>query len=70
MLNNKASGDWNLFKGKVKEKWGKLTHDELDIIEGTREQLRGKLQEHYGYSYDEAKKEVLEWEGSNPYPWK
>ncbi|HEK2077296.1 TPA: CsbD family protein, partial [Proteus mirabilis] len=48
MLNNKASGDWNLFKGKVKEKWGKLTHDELDIIEGTREQLIGKLQEHYG----------------------
>ncbi|WP_425288182.1 hypothetical protein [Proteus mirabilis] len=45
----------------MKEKWLKVTHDELVIIEGTREQLIGKLQENYGYSYDEAKKEVLEW---------
>lgn len=70
MLDNKIAGDWKQFKGKVKEKWGKLTHDELDVIEGKREQLIGKLQEHYNYSYEDAKKEVLKWEGENPYPWK
>jgi uncharacterized protein YjbJ (UPF0337 family) len=36
-------------KGKVKEKWGKLTDNELDVIAGKKDQLVGKLQERYGY---------------------
>lgn len=54
---------------KSKRKMGKITHDELDVIEGTREQLIGKLQEHYDYSYEEAKRSFRV-EGQNPYPWK
>ena len=41
-------GDWKQFKGHVKEQWGKLTDDNLDQIEGKRDQLTGKIQEAYG----------------------
>ena len=45
-----TKGNWNQFKGKVKEQWGRLTDDELDVIAGKRDQLTGKLQERYGVS--------------------
>ena len=56
-----VKGDWKQFSGKVKEKWGKLTDDDLTIIDGKREQLEGKLQERYGHTKDQAKKEVDDW---------
>ena len=56
-----ATGDWKQFSGKVKEKWGKLTDDDLTVINGKREQLEGKLQERYGYAKDQAKKEIDDW---------
>jgi uncharacterized protein YjbJ (UPF0337 family) len=48
-------------KGKVKEKWGKLTEDDLTAINGRRDQLEGKIQERYGYAKDQARKEVDDW---------
>lgn len=51
-------GNWNQFKGKAKVQWGKLTDDELDQIEGNRDQLIGRLQERYGYARDQAEREV------------
>ncbi len=56
-----VTGDWKQFSGKVKEKWGKLTDDDLTIINGKREQLEGKLQERYGYAKEQARKEVDDW---------
>ena len=56
-----AKGDWKQFSGKIKEKWGKLTDDDLTTINGQREQLEGKLQERYGYAKEQAKKEVDTW---------
>jgi uncharacterized protein YjbJ (UPF0337 family) len=38
---NRVEGNWKQFKGKAKEKWGKLTDDDLNVIEGRREQLEG-----------------------------
>lgn len=55
---DQIEGNWKQFTGKLKEKWGDLTDDELDQIAGNREQLEGKLQEKYGKSKEEAKKEV------------
>ena len=52
-------------KGKVKEQWGKLTDDEIDQINGNREQLEGKLQERYGYQKDQAKKAIDDWSSSH-----
>jgi uncharacterized protein YjbJ (UPF0337 family) len=51
-------------KGKVKEHWGKLTDDNLDVIAGNQDQLEGRLQQRYGYAKDQAKKEVNDWYGS------
>ncbi len=49
-------------KGKGKEKWGKLTNDDLDVIQGKMDPLLGKIQERYGIAQDEAEKQVREWE--------
>ncbi len=51
-------GSWKEFKGKVKEQWGKLTNDDLDVINGKREALVGKVQKLYGYTRDRAEREV------------
>ena len=42
---NRVEGNWKQMKGKVKEKWGNLTDDDLDKIAGRRDQLEGKIQE-------------------------
>jgi len=57
---DQITGDWNQLKGKVKEKWGKLTDDDLTIIAGKRDQLAGLLQQKYGYAKDQAEKELNE----------
>jgi uncharacterized protein YjbJ (UPF0337 family) len=54
-------GNWKQFAGKVKEKWGKLTDDDLAQIKGKREQLEGKIQERYGHAKDQVKNEVDDW---------
>lgn len=58
---NRLEGSWKQVKGSVKEKWGKLTDDDLDVINGRREQLEGKLQERYGFAKDQIRKEVDAW---------
>lgn len=65
MNKDEASGNWKQFKGKMKEKWGKLTDDDMQVIEGKRDQLVGKIQERYGSTKDEAEREVSDWEGQN-----
>lgn len=51
-------GKWEQLKGNVQKEWGKLTDDDLDKIKGDSKILVGKLQEKYGMTKDEAKKEV------------
>jgi uncharacterized protein YjbJ (UPF0337 family) len=58
MNRDVLSGKWKQFRGSIKEKWGDLTDDELDQIEGRRDQLAGKLQEKYGYTKQEAEREI------------
>jgi uncharacterized protein YjbJ (UPF0337 family) len=62
MNEDRIKGNWKQFKGKVKEKWGKLTDDDLDMMEGKRDQLAGKIQERYGITKDEANRELDELE--------
>lgn len=69
MNEDRLSGNWKQFKGKVKEKWGQLTDDDLDVVEGKRDQLVGRIQERYGYGKDQAEKELKEWEDSNHFKW-
>lgn len=67
---DQVKGNWKDFQGKVKEKWGKLTDDDLTVIEGKRDQLVGKLQERYGYTKEQAEKNLEEFtsccDKSNP----
>lgn len=57
-------GKWKQSVGNVKEKWGKLTDDDLDVIRGRRDQLIGKIQERYGIAKQEAEKQVDEFSKS------
>ena len=60
MNQDRVEGNWKQLKGKVKEKWGKLTDNDLTEIEGNQEQLAGRIQERYGLAKDEAEKQVKE----------
>jgi uncharacterized protein YjbJ (UPF0337 family) len=62
MKTDTLKGKWKQVKGQAKERWGKLTDDELDQMEGRTDQLAGKIQEKYGVARDEAEKQVSEFE--------
>ena len=66
MNQDRIEGNWLQFKGKVKEQWGKLTDDDLDVIAGKRNLLLGKIQERHGINKDEAEKQVDTWRERNP----
>ena len=51
-------GKWHQLRGSVKQEWGKLTDDDLDYIEGTRDRLVGRLQEKYGVTKEEAEEQA------------
>src|ERR1035437_1264052 len=58
---NRVEGNWKEFQGKVKEKWGKLTDDDLTAINGKRDQLEGRLQQRYGFAKDQVRKDIDSW---------
>lgn len=58
---DQIEGGWKQVKGKVQEKWGDLTGDELDKVAGKREQLVGLVQSRYGRAKEEAEREVDDW---------
>ena len=60
------SGNWKQISAKVKQQWGKLTDDDLEVIAGKRDELAGKLQERYGLARDAAEKQLRDWEKRNP----
>lgn len=66
MNENRIEGNWTQFKGKVKEQWGKLTDDDLDVIAGKRDQLLGRIQERHGIAKDEAEKQLDVFRKRNP----
>jgi len=57
-----VQGQWKMFTGKIKEKWGQLTDNDLAVVGGKRDVLLGKLQERYGYARDKAEKELADFE--------
>jgi uncharacterized protein YjbJ (UPF0337 family) len=58
---DRIEGNWKQFKGKVKEEWGKLTDDDLRLLEGKKDKLVGRIQERYGCRKDEAERQVDDW---------
>ena len=66
MNQDRIEGRWKQIKGKVKEQWGKLTDDDLDVIAGRRDQLLGRIQQRHGIARDEADRQVRHWEQTHP----
>lgn len=66
MNEDRVKGNWKQFTGKVKEQWGKLTDDDLDVIDGKREQFLGKLQEREGIARDAAEQQLKDWQSRHP----
>jgi len=52
------AGKWKQVQGEVKKQWGKLTDDDLAIVEGQHDKLVGLVQERYGYAREQAEREV------------
>jgi len=51
-------GQWKQLRGKIQQKWGDLTNDDLDRIQGSQTEFEGLLQERYGYTKERARQEV------------
>ena len=62
MNKQTMEGEWMQLKGKVRERWGKLTDDDVDVIAGKRDQLIGRLKERYGKSAEAVDDEVRDFE--------
>jgi len=63
---DQISGNWKQFTGRVKQKWAKLTDDDLTFISGKKDELIGKVQERYGISREEAQRQAEAWSDSLP----
>lgn len=61
MNKEQFEGNWKELKGKIKEKWGKFTDDEVTQMNGKYDQLAGKLQKKYGYDKEKAEEEIQNW---------
>jgi uncharacterized protein YjbJ (UPF0337 family) len=57
---DQVEGKWKQYKGQAKVKWGKFTDDDIDVIDGKRQQLVGRIQERYGVAKDAAEKQADE----------
>ncbi|MCB8985725.1 MAG: CsbD family protein [Ardenticatenaceae bacterium] len=58
MNDQTLKGQWKQLKGEVQKQWGKLTDDDMDVINGEYDKLVGRVQERYGRTREEAKREV------------
>jgi uncharacterized protein YjbJ (UPF0337 family) len=58
---DRIEGNWKEFRGKVQQQWGKLTDDDLDVVEGRRDELEGVIQKRYGYAKDQTRAEIDSW---------
>jgi len=61
MNRDQIEGTWDVVKGKIQKQWGKLTNDDLDVIEGNRKELSGRIQQRYGYTKERVQQEMDEW---------
>lgn len=55
---DKIEGEWDMLKGQVKEKWAKLTDDDVKLVGGKKDKLIGVLKQRYGHARDVAEREV------------
>jgi uncharacterized protein YjbJ (UPF0337 family) len=59
---DQIEGKWQQMKGMARQKWAKLTDDDLEYIAGNRDQFAGRLQERYGIAKEDAERQLDEWQ--------
>ena len=64
MNRDVLAGSWKELRGQVKQRWGKLTDDDMTQIEGSLERLIGSIQKRYGYAREQAEREIDEFLGA------
>ena len=64
MNNDTIEGNWKELMGDIQKQWGKLTEDSLAQIDGNRKKLAGAIQKSYGIAFEEAEKQMNEWENT------
>jgi uncharacterized protein YjbJ (UPF0337 family) len=69
MNSDQVEVKFKQLKGSVKQRWGKLTDDDLTTLSGKRDELVGKLQERYGYTKEQALKEADDWAAASSHDW-
>lgn len=60
MTTLEIKGDWNIVKGMLKQKWAKLTDDDLQYAEGKQDEIIGRIQKRTGETYENVEKAVKE----------
>lgn len=60
MNRDRLEGKWKQFSGRVRERWGKLTDDQLSVVAGKHDQVAGRYQERYGITKDEGARVLRE----------
>lgn len=61
MNSDQFEGKWKQLKGSVKQRWAKLTDDDLTALSGKKDELVGRIQERYGITREQAEREADEW---------
>ena len=69
MNTDTVQGKWKQMKGALKQRWGKLTDDDLTTLSGKKDELIGKLQERYGYTREQAVMDADDWATKASYMW-
>lgn len=64
MNRDRIEGNWKQLVGKARQKWSRLTDDDLERIQGNEQELEGRIQERYGRTREEARREIEEWRRS------
>jgi uncharacterized protein YjbJ (UPF0337 family) len=67
MNSDQIEGNWKQLKGKMREKWGKLTNNDWEQVAGKKDQILGKLQERYGYTREQAERDYDDFERTRNY---
>jgi len=61
MNNDILRGHWKQLQGRVRQRWGRLTDDDVVLIQGDRDVLMGKIQEYYGRSRKQVEYDIEDW---------
>ena len=58
---DRIEGNWKQFRGEIRQRWAKLTDDDVNLVRGKRTELVGRIQERYGVAKDRAEEQIDEW---------